>query len=90
MRDKIEKILALQGCEGYDAIGEIISLFSTELKDAAKWRKVEEIAKRNWYDGYPCEGCPVANCCDGSDSLCGQAESLVGALSEGKEEKCLT
>ncbi len=54
--------------------------------DAGKWRKVEEIAKRNWYDGYPCDGCPVENCCDSADSLCGQADALVQALT-GKEPR---
>ena len=63
-----------------------ISLIDAEedelRRDAEKWRKVEEIAKRNWYDGYPCEGCPVEYDCDGSLSLCGQAESLIQALTE--------
>ena len=114
MRDNIEKILALQGCDGYDAIGEILSLLAPVFEkagkydkdtaldeaerdrfiklmdaeqgkdraDAEKWRKVKEIAKRNWYDGYPCDGCPVENCCDSADSLCGQADALVQALTE--------
>ena len=34
MRDKIGKILSLQGCEGYDAIGEILSLLAPELERA--------------------------------------------------------
>ena len=67
-----------------------ISLIDAEedelRRDAEKWRKVEEIAKRNWYDGYPCEGCPVENCCDSADSLCGQADALVQALT-GKEPR---
>lgn len=37
MRDKIEKILSLQGCEGYDAIGEILALIAPELEKAKKY-----------------------------------------------------
>lgn len=50
-------------------------------RDAEKWRKVEEIAKRNWIDS-PCDGCPVIDVCDVSNSLCGQADSVVHALKE--------
>lgn len=42
MRDKIEKILSLQGCEGYDAIGEIIALIAPELEKAEKWDKLTD------------------------------------------------
>lgn len=80
MRDKIEKILALQGCEGYDAIGEILSLLAPELEKARKWDRVKEIAKRNELDSYPCEGCSVESMCDSTLSLCGQADTLVEAL----------
>jgi hypothetical protein len=37
MRDKIGKILSLQGCEGYDAIGEILALLAPELEKARFW-----------------------------------------------------
>lgn len=59
---------------------ELITL-KQKLKDAEKWEKVEEIAKRNWTDD-PCEGCPVEDMCDSADSLCGQADSIVDAFTE--------
>jgi hypothetical protein len=53
MRDKIGKILSLQGCEGYDAIGEILSLLAPVLADAEKWRRIE----RAYNSSPPCD-CP--------------------------------
>ena len=62
-----------------------ISLMDAEedelRRKAGLWEKVEEIAKRNWMDD-PCEDCPVAERCDSSNSLCGQADDLIEALSE--------
>ena len=52
MRDKIEKILSLQGCDGYDAVGEILSLLAPILADAEKWRRVKEMATKS-----DCSGC---------------------------------
>lgn len=43
MYDEIEKILALQGCDGYNPIDEILSLLAPVLADAEKWKKVKEI-----------------------------------------------
>lgn len=51
------------------------------LEKAEKWDRIEEIAKRNWTID-PCEDCPVAERCDSSNSLCGQADDIVEALSE--------
>ena len=54
-----------------------------EMKEKARlWDRVKEIAGRNWLDEYPCEGCSVADMCDSSLSLCGQADSIVDALSK--------
>lgn len=50
------------------------------VADAEKWRRVKEIASRNWLDDYPCEGCSVEAMCDSTLSLCGQADSIVDAL----------
>ena len=67
-----------------------ISLMDAEeddlRRDAALWRKVKEIATRNWIDG-PCDGCPVFKKCDSSDSLCGQADAVVKALEANDAEK---
>ncbi len=37
MYDEIEKILALQGCDGYNPIDEILSLLAPELEKARFW-----------------------------------------------------
>ncbi len=65
MRDKIGKILSLQGCEGYDAIGEILSLIDEErcvwtLTEEGLWKTQcgEEIPDEDTYEKYPF--CP---CC---------------------------
>lgn len=70
----------------YTAIANNVRiLLAPELEKAGKWDRVKEIAKRNGLDEYPCEGCPVTDMCDSSDSLCGQAESIVDAL-EGERK----
>lgn len=90
--DSILSILAheLEKARFWDEHVESLPEIANNIKQlraaAEKWRKVKEIAKRNWYDGYPCDGCPVENCCDSADSLCGQADALVQALT-GKEPR---
>ena len=85
--EKAEKWDAYQAELANDKVhtDRFISLMDSEAdnlrRDAEKWRKVEEIAKRNWTDD-PCEDCPVAERCDSSNSLCGQADDLIEALSE--------
>lgn len=65
-----------------EATDSILSLLAPVLADAEKWDRVKELAERNWLDEYPCEGCSVEDMCDSSLSLCGDADSLVDALSK--------
>ncbi len=79
MRDNIEKILALQGCDGYDAIGEILSLLAPVFKDAEKWEMVEELAR---YKG-DCGHCKNDDLCmEFPSSACYICEGVVHALKE--------
>ena len=75
----------------WDALGYVTSYVTPEdyeqvKRDAALWRKVKEIAERNWMID-PCDDCPVSERCDSADSLCGQADAVVNALKEAHDVK---
>lgn len=81
LRDKINRIL-FHTLSNEERADKIMELIAPELEKAKRWDGVEEMAARNELDGYPCEGCPVEDVCDSSFSLCGQADSIVDALTE--------
>ena len=76
----ISKLIRAAQGDPFEASRRVAELIAPILDDAERWRKVKEIAGRNWLDEYPCEGCSVADMCDSSLSLCGQADSIVNAL----------
>jgi len=84
MRDNIEKILALQGCDGYDAIGEILSLLAPVIEAAELWEKVEELAA--YYHADRCAGCPERDAKTGwCSGRCSTADAIVKAFKEAPD-----
>lgn len=79
MRDKIENILSLRGCEGYDAIGEILSLIAPELEKAEKWDRLMALFHTS------CDKCFLNHICGTRGNPEAVCEDIRDALNQPDE-----
>jgi len=81
MRDKIEKILSLQGCDGYDAVGEILSLLAPTIEKAEKWDKLKALFDTS------CDKCFLNHICGTHGNPGAVCEDIKEAVEGGQGDK---